>query len=1170
MNLIRASIQQPVTVTVGVILLLMAGLVALSRIPIQLTPTVDDTIIAVTTLWEGASPEEVEQEIVDKQEERLQGIANVRGMTSESRQGAGVIRLEFTVGTDKAEALREVSDKLRQVPSYPDNVDEPVVEASDPQNKDYIAWIILGTEDSSLDIRTLQDFVEDRIKPALERIPGVSDVGVLGGRERETQVRFDPVLLAQRGVTPAELVNALRGTNVNVSAGELNDSKNSVRLRTISRYESIEDIQRTVIKYTTGGPVLVGDVAQIAETYKEAHTFVRSKGRQVLAINAQREVGSNVIKVMGDLRAELARLNAKGNLLDTESRRLKLTSPLTLSQVYDQTIYIDDALALVRENIYVGGALAILVLLIFLRSTRVVAIIAVAIPISLIGAIVFLVALGRTINVISLAGMAFAVGMVVDDAIVVLENTFRHLEMGKRPFAAAYDAAKEVWGAVLSSTLTTVVVFVPILMIQEEAGQLFRDIALAICAAIMLSLVVSITVVPCAAARMLKPHGEISHSRLWKIGHAITWPVRKPLEWFSAMIDFASNVLSRFVYRASASAIFSLLVVSLLTAASLVGTWYLIPPSDYLPTGNRNLVFGMLIPPPGYGMEQQAKVGERVEATLRPYWEANDLPRGSRERAQAEANLPEVATFDMIKKQPGPPIRPSPMENYFFVAFDGIMFHGGISADPARAAFMAPLFNYATRAENAPGIIGFATQVPLFQLGGTSGSAVKIDFAGDDLAKVTASASAAYARLGKQYGYEHVQPSPGNFNLPGPELQVVPNRRQLADLGMTPADLGLAVQSMGDGAIVGEYRKAGDAIDLTVIAKDAVGQKVIGALTDTPLATPAGPVVPLSSLAEVRRVTSPPQINRVNRQRAVTLQFTAPPELPLEKAISDIDQTLQEMRASGAISPDVDTGFTGSASKLKAVKNALLGDGTLRGMFNSSLFLALVMTYLLMCVLFQSFTYPFVIMFSVPLATLGGFAALRAVNEWSLSDPLMPDQKLDVLAMLGFVILIGTVVKNAILIVHQALNFMHGISDVPGVTGVLEPRRAIAESVRTRLRPILMTTLTTLLGLLPLVVMSGAGSELYRGLGAVVLGGLLVSTIFTLVLVPLLMNLMVRVLSLFGRSEVRSTHAEVVPAMASSDGAAVASNGAAGSDGHHVPHPRRGDERQREAVKTSD
>jgi HAE1 family hydrophobic/amphiphilic exporter-1 len=1136
MSVIRLVIQQPVTVAVGVILVVMAGLVAIERIPVQLTPTVEDTIISVSTMWEGASPEEVEQEIVDKQEEKLQGLTNLRGMTSESSQGGGRIRLEFNVGTSTERALREISDKLREVPSYPEGVDEPVIEATDFENRDFIAWIILGTTDPELDIRSLQDFAEDRIKPALERIEGMSEVGVLGGYERETQVRFDPALLAQRGVTPAELVNALRGTNVNVSAGELNDGKRSVRVRTISRYESVEDVEATVIKYTTGGPILVGDVADVAVTFKEPRTFVRSKGEQVLAINCQREIGSNVMDVMDRLRAEVAAMNAPGGLLEAEARAMGLRGALSLNQVYDQTIYIDDALDLVQENIWVGGLLATITLLIFLRSLRSVAIVVISTPISVVGAIVAMVALGRTINVVSLAGMAFAIGMVVDNSIVVLENIFRHLEMGKKRMQAALDGAREVWGAILAATLTNIVVFVPILLIAEEAGQLFRDIALAICATCALSLLACMTVVPAMAARLMKTDTHAARAERHRAAQprtkskwrtAISAPLSIPRAGLRAL-DRLPDLAAGAIDLVSRSAIASILVVAVITAGSLLGSWYLMPPSDYLPTGNRNLVFGMLLPPPGYNIDQLKTIGERVERDIRPYWEAGSLPPGE-ERNRAAESLPQIATFDFATMSPGRVITPPPLENYFFVAFDGIMFHGGVSTDPKRVVDMSELFMHATRAENAPGVMAFAFQAPLFQLGGSTGSAIKIDFAGGDLAQVAAAANAAFMQLGQAYGFHTVQPSPSNFNLPGPEMQIAPDRRRLSDLGMTPADLGLAVQTLGDGAIVGEYRVGGEAIDLKVIARESVDQKFIGALPDTPIATPGGQIVPMSILGEVRRVTSPPQINRVDRQRAVTLMFTPPASEPLEAAIAGVDEMIATMRAQGVIPADVETSYTGSASKLRAVKSALLGDGTLSGLLNSSLFLAIVITYLLMCVLFQSFLHPLVIMISVPLATLGGFAALAGLHAWSLADPYMPDQKLDVLVMLGFIILIGVVVNNAILIVHQALNFMKGISDAPGIpAGVpLAPRQAIVESVRSRVRPILMSLFTSVVGMLPLVIMPGSGSELYRGLGSVVVGGLLCSTIFTIIVVPLLMNLVmdVKMLILGGRASETSQSA---------------------------------------------
>ncbi len=1094
MNFIRLCIRQPVTIAVGVILLVLAGFVGLWRIPVQLTPNVEDTIIAVTTTWEGASPEEIEQEIVDAQEDKLQGLANLRAMTSSSLQGVGSIRLEFQVGTPKEVALREVSDKLREVPSYPENVDEPVVDASDPENRDYIAWIILECSDPAIDVRTLQDFAEDRIKPVLERVEGVSEVNVLGGREREVQVRFDPLRLAQRGLAVPDLVEALRRTNRNFSGGALAEDKSDVRLRLESQYHTIGEVESTLVATTGSGPVFVRDVAQVSQTYKEANSFVHSRGVPCLALNAQKEVGANLMSVMNELKRAVARLNAPGELLESQARTLGLAGTLSLAQVYDQTVYIDDALQLVQDNIWLGGALAIGVLLLFLRSARAAGIIALSIPISIIGAIAAMVAMGRTINVISLAGMAFAVGMVVDNAIVVLENIYRHLALGKSARQAALDATEEVWGAVVASTLTTVVVFIPILLIQDEAGQLFRDISLAIVASITLSMLVSITVVPAAAARLLKQRGQqpaadqpspAAHAGAQRLG------------W-----------IARHVHGMGHRPGLCALLVFLLTGLSVAGTWWLMPPSDYLPQGNRNLAFGLLIPPPGYSLEQRTKIAQRLEQVVKPFWEAGRHSKDSAEYERAKQELPSVPTFDMRKMAPGDPVVPPPLENYFIVSFEGAMFHGGISTEGERVVDLLPLFQHATRSDLVPGVLAFAFQVPLFQLGGRTGSAVKVNFKGDDLDQVSSSALAVYGDLMARYGAFSVQPDPSNFNLPQPELRVRPNLVRLGEAGWTASELGLVVQALGDGALVGDYRIGGQSIDLKVIAKDSGNGSSLSALPDTPVATPQGGVVPLSSLADWERTTAAAQINREGRQRAVTLQFTAPPGMALESAIDEIQALLGEHRAKGTLPASVATDTTGSASKLASVRAAMLGDGTLLGTLSSALLLALLVVYLVMCVLFQSFISPLIILFSVPLAAVGGFAALRAVHTWSLASPYMPVQNLDVLTMLGFVILIGVVVNNAILIVHQTENFQRGTADDLAGSGQRLPLiEAVAQAVDTRVRPIFMTTLTSLGGLAPLVLMPGSGSELYRGLGAVVLGGLLCSTVFTLVMVPALLVL---------------------------------------------------------------
>ncbi|NNM29919.1 MAG: efflux RND transporter permease subunit, partial [Akkermansiaceae bacterium] len=771
---------------------------------------------------------------------------------------------------------------------------------------------------------------------------------------------------------------------------------------------------------------------------------------------------------------------------------------------YDASTYVQDAFELVRSNLVLGGVLATMVLLFFLRSLRAVGIIAIAIPVSTIASFSVLVMLGRSINIISLAGLAFAVGMVVDNSIVVIENIFRHLEMGKKPMKAARDGAVEVGGAVLASTLTTVVVFAPILLIQEQAGQLFRDIALAIMAAVTLSLVVSLTLIPTAAARWMTPQragagpslfDRIFGSRFFRI---LGWPFHPLVTIFQRMPDLAAATVTWL----TATWARRIVVIIGFAAVTIAGTRVLLPPLDYLPSGNRNLVFGLLFPPPGYNLRTLSEMGERIEERLAPLWEAAPDKYGLETRlndgfAGAEDRRRPVP----VAPGSGKTVVPPPLSNYFLVSFEGRLFHGGISADKKRVADLVPAFNAATSGTAAPDTFAFAQQIPLFRVGGSTGSAVQIDFRGRDLDTVSGAAGAVMGALRQALDPRaNVTPAPPNFAFPLDELRIVPDDERLRELDMTRTDLGLAVQAGGDGVVLfRDYEQSGELKDIKILTRLDGDAEPLDKLLDLPIATPSGAVVDLRAVAKVERGRGPDQIRHVDRERAVTLELTPPPGQPLETAIGQVEGIVAGMRSSGAIPPGVEVRFAGSAGKLAEIKESLLGDGTLKGTLGSSLFMAFIIIYLLMVVLFQSWSYPLVIMLSVPLATFGGFLGLAIVHKGSLLDRYMPVQNLDMLTILGFVILAGVVVNNAILIVHQALNFMRAEG--------IEPNRAVVESVRSRVRPILMSTLTSVGGMLPLVLVPGAGSELYRGLGAVVVGGLTISTVFTIILVPVVLSL---------------------------------------------------------------
>ena len=1123
-SLVDIAVKQPITITVGVILAVLSGLLAGTRVPVQMTPTVDSVVVSVSTRWENASAAEIESDVIEQQEGRLGDITGLVSMTSVSQAGAGQIRLEFRTGTEIDAAIAEVDQKLSEVPGYPAGVDEPEIEGVDPESVDYIAWIGLSSTDPTFDATTLFDFMDRRLRPRLERIPGVSEVGVRGAREAEVQVIIDPLKLAQRGITYAQLVDAINVSNENFSGGLIPDGKNDIRVRAVGRFHDPDSVGELVIRRDEAGPVYLRDVAEVQLGHKEMLEWVRARGVRMPFFNFQLQQGANLLQTMAAIKAEVNKLNSPGDVLEQHARELGIDGTFELVQTYDASTYVEDAIALVRSNIFVGGALAIFTLLLFLRSIRTIGIIAVAIPISVVASLTVLVALGRSINIISLAGMAFATGMVVDNAIVVIENIFRHLEMGKSPPKAALDGTKEVAGAVVASTATTLVVFFPILLIEDSAGQLFRDIALAIMAAVGISLIVSITVIPSAAALVLNPRVVTKKEPSNDDNGKPASTFRRVMRALAKLGDLPAMAES-LVRSVTKTWTRRIAVMASFTVVTAVGIAMLVPPLDYLPQGNRNIVFGLLIPPPGYNLDQLSELGDRIESTIRPAWEVTEDKFALEDDLRGGPSPEEDQRTPVITRD-GREVLPPALDQYFLVAWDGLVFHAAIAEDSKRISDVLALFDHSVAGAAAPDVYAFSFQFPLFRNGGRTGSAIKIDLMGDNIDAVNSSAGALLGTLFQEFGPGTVQPDPPNFTLPSPELRVIPNDERLRDLNMARRDVGLAVAANGDGYVMPRQFQVGSELkDLKLISADSFTDDPITALLNAPIAAPDGSIVDLESIASVEHIREPDRVRHFDRRRAVTIQFTPPAGMPLQQAIDRVTAIVDELKASGQIAQGIDVQQAGSAGKLSDIKDALMGDGTVFGTVTSSLFLAFFVVYLVMAVLFQSWTYPLVIMVSVPLATLGGFLGLAAVHAWSVSDPYMPVQNLDVLTILGFVILAGVVVNNAILIVHQSLNFMYGAEGEPQ----LEPQAAIRESVRSRVRPILMSTLTSVGGMLPLVLMPGSGSELYRGLGAVVVSGLALSTVFTLVLVPVVLSSLFALRSRAIQRSLEAADAELSP-----------------------------------------
>jgi HAE1 family hydrophobic/amphiphilic exporter-1 len=1057
MDLIRIAIERPIAVIAAVLMTVLFGLLALSRIPIQLIPDVRKPVIQVETHWSGAAPAEVEREIVNRQEEELKGVDGLETMISSSGTGRARITLEFAIGANMDRALLLVSNRLDRVTGYPDEASEPILKTSGA-NDNPIAWLILSRKPgNSTPMSHFGTFANDVIKERLERVNGVATSNVFGGVERELQILVDPERLAKYRLTVPDVLGKLRRESVSVSAGSVDEGKRRYVVRVEGELNTLEAVRNVVLRSRSApqlsasqnaastalggapelhvgdaGRVYVRDVAKVQFGYKEPSARIRHMGKPAIAINTVRETGANVISTMQGIKRTVEELRV--GALKAEN--------LQLTQVYDETVYIDGAIDLVIQNIWIGGILAAVILLLFLRSWRATLVISLAIPVSIVASFVAMSALGRTLNVISLAGIAFAVGMVVDAAIVVLENIYRLRQAGVEPKAAAYQGAAQVWGAILVSALTTVVVFIPILVMQLEAGQLFRDIAVAISVSVLTSLVVAMTVIPALSSRLLV--GNQSH---------LTVTALPGIDHFGRGF---SAIVSGYARATITNRLVGLVAVSAITAGAIYGSAVFLPKLEYLPEGNRNLVFGIILPPPGYNLPTTTKIAERIEGVARPLWQ---------------------------KPETGDKSKPPAMESFFFVAVRGTTFLGGSAKDPRRVAELVPVLSEPIFSE--PGTFGFINQRSLFGRGIGGGRAIELNVSGDKIEDILAVALRLTGRIARElprHKGNQFRPQPG-LELGAPELRALPDRVRMADAGIDARTLALSLDAYNDGVRVKEVTIGTDRIDLMLkgmasFSNDRRTQEIAA----YPVVTPNGRIVPISALADIKLTAGPVEIRHRERLRTITLEVRPAADLPLETALAIMRDKIVKPAEAQGLPSGVQLTLTGAADQLTKTWDAL----------KINLLLAIVIVFLVMAVLFESFVLPLVILISVPVAGAGGVAGLTILN-------IFQPQQLDMLTLLGFVILIGIVVNNAILLVHQSLHHLR--EDGMGVN------EAILEATRNRIRPIFMSTLTSVVGMLPLVTFPGAGSELYRGLGSVVVGGLSLSAILTLLLVPPLLRL---------------------------------------------------------------
>ncbi|MDP2561368.1 efflux RND transporter permease subunit [Psychrobium sp. 1_MG-2023] len=1029
----KAVMKNGTLVAVIVSIICILGVVAALKIPVQMIPDLEVRSITVRTGWSGATPQDIEKEILIEQERYLRSLPNLQRMMSYADMGRATIELEFPFGVDVSDALINVNNALSQVPNYPENVDQPRLFASSFSSNAFMYFALkpLSGNPLQLDVDLIRDYAEDYIRPRMESVAGVSEVGVSGGAARQIQIKVDPSRLAQRGISLSQVRAAVRNRNKDASAGDIESGKERYLIRMVGRFEQLNELEDLIIMRQGDANIRLKDVAVVELDHFETRGLSYLDGERTLSLSVRRENGSNVLAIKESMLEIVEQINQ--DLLQHNGLELKLTS--------DDVKYVKSSLGNVWFNLALGALLATLVMYFFLRSSRATVIGILGIPMCTIAAFLGLMLFDRTINVISLAGVAFAIGMTVDNSIVVLESIMQAKQRGLDKFKASVEGVTEVWPAVLASTATTVLVFAPILFVQQEAGQLYSDIAIAISAAIIASMLVAIFVVPVALAHI--SGSQVSYTQ--------------QIQLSSAWLSFV-NFFIKGKQRAITTVVsFSVVIMS--------AAYLLMPAAEYLPEGEEPKAFSMMIAPPGYNLSEMKVIGQE----LRDYFDKH-VQAEPTDFEQKKTDLPPLAYYSMSVSAGRIWLLSAPVEHQ----------HIQVMMDAITAKFRS---YDQMRAFSSRGSIISSND------GGTR--AVAIDIAGPNIVELYQAAEAVYAQAEKVFDNPQINSEPRSLSLNQPIIEIKPRWARLAELGLDSRELGYAISALSDGAYVDEFILGDDKVDIFMFS-NAGNKQSIDQLATAAILTPSGKVMPLNALTDLNVTKSSNSLRRVDGNRTVTVYIIPPRETALETAEHLVrTELLPTLWQQGRIAQGINVSISGAADQLEATKESL----------SNNFVISIVLSYLLLVAIFTHWRYPLFILATVPLGMAGGLLGLVGVNGLNslLSHLGMAPfhQPFDMITMLGFLILLGTVVNNPILIVDQTRrNMMERGARVSD---------AVKAAVEKRLMPILMSTATTIFGLAPLVFIPGDGTELYRGVGIIVLCGILVSTLLTLTFLPALL-----------------------------------------------------------------
>ena len=1009
MKLTSSALTSPAAVAVGVALILLVGFISLFKLPVQLFPDIERPRIAVQTFWRAASPQEVESELIEPQEQVLRGIPGLTAMNAFANRGSSYINLEFNVGTNMDQTLIEVISRMTRVPSLPNDALPPRIMlggfgGANPALTFFFLQALPGNDKS---IDEYIDFTNDTSRPRIEAVEGVASVQTFTQQNREElQIKFDPIKAAEYGIQIPQLISLVSATN-DISGGFVDVGRRQYTLRFNGKYK-VDELENLILESRNGSNIRLADIAKVELARPDKQNVAVQNGNPAFSLRIDRANGANVLETLNRVKAEVATLN----------NEVLADKQLVMVQSFDASVFIYRAINLVTSNLFAGVVLSLSILWFFIRRMRATLIIATAIPISLLSTFIVLEITGRSLNVISLAGLAFAVGMVLDAAIVVLENILRMRDKGLDNHQSSEQGAQQVWGALLASTATTVAIFLPVFFLKDIEGQLFGDLALTIAIAVSVSLIVAVVLLPVLAKYLLKQQTiEDPNAKLWA--------------------KLTAKVMSLTQTRKK-----RLSVASALLIIPMAITYIAIPTLDYLPPVKRDAVDGNLQFPPGANVQTiEREVVQPIVERLKPYMD------GTKEPA---------------------------LKNYYL--FSG-PFGGNIGVRAKDQAKVNELLDIVRNEVlvDLPDTQAFAYQGNLFG-GFGGGRQVRMNLQSKDTKALQRAARQGIEWVKAAIPEARVQANPSTEDAE-PELRLTPNDRNILEQGWDRRSLGQVVRTLGDGLYVGEYFNGSKRLNMILRSE---GWDDPDNLADVPVVTGSGSITQLSELVDITRTVGPSRLTRVDGNRTISLNINPPEGWSLEQTIAVLKQEV-EPKLKAALPSDGNIIYGGSADQLeKAI-----------GLMAENFAFALVILFLLMAALFKSIKDSLLVVITIPLATVGGVLALQGLN-------LFVFQPLDLLTMIGFVILLGLVVNNAILLVHQTrLGQAQGLLRVD----------AVEQALSLRLRPIFMSTLTSFFGMLPLLLIPGAGSVIYRGLAAVIVGGLAMSTLFTIILLPCLLRL---------------------------------------------------------------